>query len=78
MISIRLSDEEYKALKSRYGKHGARSVSDLARIALQRMLEASSPEDQILQELAAIAVRVQVLESQVAVVVGSQMAAAAM
>jgi hypothetical protein len=67
MISIRLSDEEYNALKSRYGEHGARNVSDLARIALQRILAASFPEGQILQEFAAIALRVQVLESQIAV-----------
>ena len=64
MISVRLADEEYKALKSRYGKYGARNVSELARLALQRILDATSQEDQILLELRALAVRVQVLESQ--------------
>ncbi len=64
MISIRLSEEEYKSLKSCYGKYGARNVSDLARLALKRILEVSAPEDQVERRLIALALRVQELELQ--------------
>jgi hypothetical protein len=38
MISLRLSDAEYASLKSQYQTYGARNVSDLARLALQRVI----------------------------------------
>ena len=38
MISLRISEEEYESFKSYSQKHGARSVSELARIALHRLL----------------------------------------
>ena len=41
MISLRLSESEYEALKSQYRSFGARNVSDLARLALQRVLQGS-------------------------------------
>ena len=48
MISLRISDAEYAVLKSQYRTHGARNVSDLARLALQRIMRASSvPKDDI-------------------------------
>lgn len=40
MISIRVSDEEYASLKLIYRKHGARSISDFARLAMQRVAAA--------------------------------------
>jgi hypothetical protein len=44
-ISLRLSEEEYAVLHAQYPHHGARSVSDLARVALQRLI-AESPASQ--------------------------------
>lgn len=41
MISLRLSEEEYAALHAQYASHGARSVSDLARLALERVITES-------------------------------------
>ena len=45
MISLRLSEEEYAVLHAQYPNHGARNVSDLARLALQRVI-AGSPASQ--------------------------------
>lgn len=42
MISLRLSEEEYSTLRAHSSSHGARNVSDLARLALQRVI-AQSP-----------------------------------
>ncbi len=65
MISLRLSDEEYNALKTRYRTYGARNVSDLARLALQRIMSAG-PEAQngVADKLADLDHRVHSLESQ--------------
>jgi len=38
MISLRLSEEEYAVLHAQYPNHGARNVSDPARLALQRVI----------------------------------------
>lgn len=45
MISLRLSEEEYAALRAHSLSYGARNVSDLARLALQRVI-AQSPTSQ--------------------------------
>ena len=42
MISIRISNEEYEGLRSLCISQGARSVSDLARTAMNNMLSISS------------------------------------
>ena len=42
MISIRISDEEYEGLRSLCLSQGARSVSDLARTAMNQMLHITS------------------------------------
>lgn len=36
MISLRISDEEYEKFKQLYRSHGARSISDFARLSMQR------------------------------------------
>jgi hypothetical protein len=41
MISLRLSAFEFDFLKTRYQSYGARNVSDLARRAVQRMMQES-------------------------------------
>jgi hypothetical protein len=38
IISLRLSAQEYDALKALYSAHGARSISDFARSAMQRVI----------------------------------------
>lgn len=49
MISLRLSEEEYAALRTHYSSYGARNVSDLARLALQRVIaESPAPEPELL------------------------------
>ncbi len=66
MMSLRLSEIEYEALKAQCDKCGARNVSELARLALQRILEA--PVDlpgNLPARLADLDDRVQALESLV-------------
>ena len=65
MISIRLSKVEYEGLKARYGDYGAHNVSELARLALQRMTETAAPQDPFTTRLVQLDQRVQALESQV-------------
>jgi hypothetical protein len=38
MISLRLSEEEYAALRTHYLSYGARNISDLARLALHQVI----------------------------------------
>jgi Arc/MetJ-type ribon-helix-helix transcriptional regulator len=45
MISVRLSEEEYSALRRLCSATGARSVSDLTRDAMRMLLNRPSPED---------------------------------
>lgn len=65
MISLRISEAEYKALKSRYRNYGARNVSDLTRLALQRIMEQPPGSADVLDSLAAFDARLRRLESQV-------------
>jgi Arc/MetJ-type ribon-helix-helix transcriptional regulator len=60
MVSIRLSDDEYRRLKEMTQAQGARSVSDVARTAMQLMLAAHEGE-------ATIESRVQELDGRVSV-----------
>ena len=45
MISLRLSEPEYEALRKIYRNYGARNVSDFARLAMQRVLGGSPDLD---------------------------------
>lgn len=45
MISVRLSEEEYSALRHLCSLTGARSVSDLARDAMRNVLRGMNRED---------------------------------
>ena len=52
MISLRLSEEEYAALRTHSSSYGARNVSDLARLALQRVIaEAPASETELLAKV---------------------------
>jgi hypothetical protein len=65
MISVRLSDVEYEVLKTHYRTYGARNVSDLARLALQRIMTGSAAsQDGFAAKLAELDHRVHALESQ--------------
>jgi hypothetical protein len=64
MISLRLSDEEYEALKGSYLTYGVRNVSELARLAVQRIMSAPLvPEDACAPKLSELDRRVCALES---------------
>jgi coenzyme F420-reducing hydrogenase alpha subunit len=64
MISLRLSQTEYEVLKTQYRTYGARNVSDLARLALQRVMNGSAAsQDNFAAKLAELDNRVHVLES---------------
>jgi hypothetical protein len=67
MISLRLSEVEYEVLKKEYRTHGARNVSELARLALQRIMNGSAAtHDACAVKLAELDVRVHALESHFA------------
>jgi hypothetical protein len=65
MISLRLSEIEYEVLKTHYRVYGARNVSDLARLALQRIMSGSPglPDD-VAAKLSELDERVHALESR--------------
>lgn len=68
MISLRLSEEEFELLKTRYHTYGARNVSDLARQALKHILTGSpGPQNDFAKKLAELDHRVDALESQIVV-----------
>jgi hypothetical protein len=65
MISVRLSAVEYEILRTHYRTYGARNVSDLARLALQRVMnEPAAAHDTLAEELARLRDRVHSLESR--------------
>jgi hypothetical protein len=67
MISLRLSEVEYEALKTRYRAFGVQNVSELARLALQRIMTGSAgPQDGCAAKVSELDERVRQLESQVA------------
>jgi hypothetical protein len=66
MISLRLSEVEYEVLKTHYRIYGARNISELARLALQRIMTGSAgPEDGFAAKLSELDERIRQLESQV-------------
>jgi hypothetical protein len=70
MISVRLSEVEYELLKAHYLTCGARSVSDLARLALHRIMTGwDASEHALAERLTKLDDRVQNLESKVSLFV---------
>jgi hypothetical protein len=66
MISLRLSEVEYDDLKTHYRAYGVRNVSELARLALERMMnESSQQQDGVAAKLSDLDERVHQLESRV-------------
>jgi hypothetical protein len=67
MISLRLSETEYAALKAQYRTYGARNISDLARLALQKVISTSAaPSDTLADKVMDLDQRLHTLESQMA------------
>ena len=65
MISLRLSETEYEMVKKHYRNFGARNVSDLARLALQRIMAVSGAyEETFTAALEELKSRIHALESQ--------------
>ncbi len=66
MVSFRLSEEEYEGLKHICIAVGARSLSDVARDAVQRLLESgSSPRKDLNAEFELLSKRMEVLDREV-------------
>jgi hypothetical protein len=67
MISLRLSEVEYEVLKTHYRTYGARNISELARLALQRIVAGPDGlQDGFAAKLSELDKRILHLESQVA------------
>ncbi len=65
MISLRLSELEYDILKTRYHEYGARNVSELARIALRRIIAgADAQQGALAEQIAELDGRLHAVESQ--------------
>ena len=66
MISLRLSEVEYEGLKAHYRIYGARNISELARLALQRIMTGSAgPQDGLGAKLSELDERLHQVESHV-------------
>ena len=75
MISLRVTDMEYDLLKAHYRTYGARNISELARLALQRiMASAGSPKD-FAAQLSDLEQRLHQLESHVSLLLEREKAA---
>ena len=62
MLSVRLSFKEYEQLQLLCGDHGARSLSELARIALQALTVKQGQNGTLQSRVSQLDERVQVLE----------------
>ncbi len=66
-ISLRLSEQEYEALKATYTAHGARSISDFARTAMQRVISSSASSNGMLElKVQELNGKVTILDSELA------------
>jgi len=66
MISLRLSEVEYLDLKTQYRAYGVRNISELARLALQRIKgEPAKPQNGLAEKLAELDERLRQVESQI-------------
>jgi len=65
MISVRLSEEEYAALRDLCSLTGARSVSDLTRDAMRTVLRSAKREDPFVGSLEEFRMGIRNLEKKV-------------
>jgi hypothetical protein len=66
MLSVRLSAVEFDFLKTRYRSYGARNASDLARLAVQRVMHGwDGPVNNLAGEIASLSQRAAELSRRV-------------
>ncbi len=65
-ISLRLSESEYETLKAQCQQCGAATVSDLARLAIQRLTHSSPPTADLASRVYEIESRLNALERCIA------------
>jgi hypothetical protein len=65
MVSFRLSPEEYEQLQTVCNVHGVRSLSELARTAMQRLIEPKEPQATLAREVGDIRAQVRHLSLEV-------------
>jgi hypothetical protein len=65
-LSLRLSEQEFEALKSLYTAHGARSMSEFARAAVQTVITSRSDRAALELRLQEIDTKLSLLDSEVA------------
>ena len=65
MITVRLSDEEYTRLKNLCHTTGARSVSDLARSAMNTLLQTAGTEADVTTHLQNVHAQIQTLDRKI-------------
>ena len=71
ILSLRLSDAEYEALKAQYSKHGARSVSELTRLAIHNLvITSTTPAAEIAGRIADLEERLRALETDMSSLTG--------
>src|SRR5690349_12537488 len=66
MISLRLSEEEYATLIQVYRNHGARSLSDFARLAMVRVAKVDGNGSSLLAKVEQLSFRINELEAKFA------------
>jgi hypothetical protein len=64
MISFRLSPEEYVSLQTACALKGVRSVSDLARTAVQRMIASGEGINPVIDEVRSLQHRVRLISME--------------
>lgn len=73
MISLRLSEGEYQDLRTHYRAYGVRNISELARLALERIMnESSCPQDGVATQLSDLDKRVHQLEYDVSLLLARE------
>lgn len=69
ILSVRLSQVEYELLKTHYRTYGAHNISDLARLALFRVIAGpASLQDSIAAKVSDLDQRVHVLEVKLSLI----------
>jgi len=65
IISIRISHEDYELLKSKHAASGRRSISALAREAMQRIFQNNLPGDDVVEGLRHLDAKLHLLQAEV-------------
>jgi hypothetical protein len=71
MISLRLSPNEYDAMHALFPKFGAKSVSDFARLAMQRTLTNSFADGALISKMNELDERLRYIEARISALLES-------